>query len=166
MTMTMTMTQSYWDLLPTELRSKVYEYDGTYKEIMNKKIFGEMWKSSWLLHKDNIFCPYKKIVMEYLLSTWGIYDHKLQENNWYKKNYFPHDFIYITDFYDQEFNNNDCKKVNVTIYRDNNCLFDGWVLNEKAQREKNWEYNRNTYDAIDVFWDTHFGLYVWRKLYW
>jgi hypothetical protein len=162
------MSQSYWDLLPSEIRSKVFEYDGTYKEIMNKKVFSELWQKVWILHRDFIDCPYRRVVMDYLLHSWGVYEMKLPYcNYWYKNNYFPDDFHHITSFhYNNTNNTEEHKKVGVVIYSKNNCLFDGWVLNEEAQREKNWEYNRDTVDSIDVYWDTRLGLYVWRKLYW
>lgn len=161
------MTQSYWDLLPTELRSKIYEYDGTYKEIMNKIVFTELWQKSWILHRAFIECPRIRVVMDYLLSSWGVYDVKISENNWYKKNYFPNEFDYITGTLNQDINNNnEIKKVSVVIYRNNNRLFDGWVYNEEGQLERVHEDNRQEVDAIDVFWDIRTGLYVWRKLYW
>uniref|UniRef100_A0A6C0HU39 Uncharacterized protein n=1 Tax=viral metagenome TaxID=1070528 RepID=A0A6C0HU39_9ZZZZ len=163
----MTMTQSYWDLLPTELRSKVYEYDGTYKEIMKKNVFTELWKRSWIYHRDFIDSPYIRVVMDYLLNSWGVYEDKILENNWYTKNYFPHDFDYLTSSLYNNLNNiDDYKKVNVFIYRNGNCLFDGWVYNEEGQLERVHEDNRQEVDAIDVYWDMRTGLYVWRKLYW
>ena len=65
MTIQMNNSGNYWDILPNEVRSKIFEYDGTYKEMM-KEIKKDIWRANWLRYLDSMEDEYRITIFKYL----------------------------------------------------------------------------------------------------
>ena len=72
MTIQMNNSGNYWDILPNEVRSKIFEYDGTYKEMM-KEIKKDIWRANWLRYLDSMEDEYRITIFKYLFMGWGVY---------------------------------------------------------------------------------------------
>jgi hypothetical protein len=138
--------KSYIDLLPSDLLSKIFEYDLTYREkFMNDDVEIELWGKSienWSCHyviPPNNYSymgtgwtieafdskPYVKCVMTYLVNKWCIDLHKKKE--WNK--FYPSDFnVYMRQCYAGQYD---------ICLEYNECRFDGLIFESRECYEAN-----------------------------
>jgi len=92
-----------------ELLRHIFEYDDTYKEHFQKNVLLDIWQRSWQNWHAGISCPYKHLVAEWLLTTWGVYGDSIwsgDSQEWFRKNYHHTDIVVMTRFVDNV-NNDD-----------------------------------------------------------
>ena len=68
-----------WNILPSELKANIYQFDDTYKEKMKKEVLVDLWETKWTYWINTLECQYEQFVMNYLFQSW--------KNNGYCKKY-------------------------------------------------------------------------------
>ena len=131
------LTQLFPDLL-----RHIFEYDGTYKEHFQKNVLLDIWKTSWKNWHTNVICPYKNLVADWLLTTWGMYNDPMWSGGsqeWFRKHYHPTDIVIMTRFVDNV-NNND----NFFTYSDDSEEIYGEEENYKCVVQVYMKYGATT----------------------
>jgi hypothetical protein len=140
-----------WHVLPADIKSNIFQYDDTYKEKMKNEVALDIWKTKWTTWINNIECPYKRFIMEYLFRGW-------EDNRAYcKKNIFPDNItISLREI-----------RTGIEIRVDNGDenLFDGWILDEYDYREKIWLEYDHVLNMMEVYADEELGLYLYARIY-
>ena len=159
---------TFWQL-PDVLKSTVYEYDDTYKRIMKNVVLVDLWRTCWVGYRNNMKCPYCKVVLDHLFNSWGVWEDTYYcgiptDINWFKKKYFPDNFKFVVN-YCGDFCRN--MGISVRVYSPKGCVFNGWVLNESEEKETVWIENDEVsiFNAVEVHWDILEKLYVWQRHY-
>ena len=176
------LTQLFPDLL-----RHIFEYDDTYKEHFQNNVLLDIWKTSWQNWHANITCPYKYLVADWLLTTWGVYNHPMGSGDspeWFRKHYHPSDIVIMTRFVDNV-NNND----NFFTYSDDSeeiwgeeenykcvvqvymkydattsVIFAGEILTGKQYTADCQQENHYLENAMDVHMNRNSGLVLYQRL--
>lgn len=162
-----TKSSGFWQL-PDVIKAYIFEYDDTYKNIMQKDVSLDLWRSAWIRERNAIDCDYYKLVYDHLFYLWGVYEdsaiHSSDVMYHCSRNYLPGNYKMILDFNESLYKNMGVS-VRVESTLDGTCAFDGWILNESEHRETSWLENRviGMLETCDVHWDKEMGLYLWEN---
>jgi len=146
-------------LLPREIQSNIYQYDGTFKEKMSKEVLLELWKTKWIYYFNSIKCPYHKFMLNYLFMDWGIWDDETngEKSDIYKNLMFPDDIsVHIRE-----------TRIGIVVRvdKDDENLFDGWILDEYDYREKIWLEYDHVLNMMEVYEDKEQGMYLYVRIH-
>ena len=173
-------------LMP-ELIRHIFEYDDTYKDYFQKNVLLDIWKTSWQNWHGEMTCPYKQLVADWLLTTWGVYNNPLWEGEsqeWCRKHYHTSDITIITRFVDVVNNDDDVftftqdseeivgeednYRCLVQVYMkhgaNTSVIFAGEILTRKQYTADCQKENHHFEYVLDVHSNREAGLYLYQHM--
>lgn len=178
--------------LSQDLLRTIFEFDDTYKKLFQQQVLLDIWQTSWKRWHSNVLCPYKFLVMEWLLNNWGVYDSCIDESFWFSRYYHVNDVTVQTQFVriaDQESSESSDMDENlldtensedivgeeekykciIRVYMKQRNMtvrvFDGEIMTGKQYTvdcQKDTEIQLQT---IDVHWNRETGLVLYHRFY-
>lgn len=145
----MNIINAIW-YMPNDIKCKIYEYDDTYKKIMNNNIV-KIWKNNWIKYIENIENVYEFITINQIAFGLGVFN-MTGDTSQIKENINTH-----PDNFDFYYYKIDLTGVKVFIFNNSEKIFAGWILTEKE-----YQYMRNIFNLCCVYYsdDSDLGLYL------
>jgi len=169
--------------LSPDLLRFIFEFDDTYKQRFQDQVLLDIWQTSWRNWHARLSCPYKHLVMDWLMDTWGVYSDNAAESLYFRKQYHidkivvttnfvdaneeDHDMIYTKnsdDIYD-DVDNYKCQvKVYMKHASEMTVIFSGEILTDKQYKTYCQKENHSFRNVIDVHSSSETGLVLLQKL--
>jgi len=143
-----------------DLLRNIYEYDDSIERKHKAYFFNEMrqdiWRASWIRWCSEINDINIRTVMEYLMTSWGVYD-DVAFSEYYICQVFPSELHFVSCI-------EPTGKYHCTIYYDGRQIFTGWVLNEEQEQSEVFgDGNWTELDKMHVYTDYINRLYVYQN---
>lgn len=150
----MTSTMTLFQQLPDNLRSKIYEYDNTYKDIM-KDVLVDVWRESWFKTYRKTQDPNIALVLKHLFMGWGVFYDYLLFSESPKTNILPDDVKIIYNL-----NNKGFISISVFIIVNGELenLLTGCIVNREQENQEFWDDFTYITNIMFVCSDDRHGL--------
>ena len=184
LTMTTMVVNSRLRQLSPDLIRFIFEFDDTYKQLFQDQVLLDIWQTSWRNWHTSMLCPYKNLVMDWLMNMWGVYSDNVNESLYFRKLYHTDKIVVTTDFVgvgvdvdnDILYSDNsqdiygeeDNYKCQVKVYMKNvtgmAVIFSGEILTDKQYKADCQKENHHFEHMIDIHWNNETGLVLFQQL--
>jgi len=169
--------------LSPDLLRFIFEFDDTYKQRFKNQVLINIWQTSWRNWHTSLLCPYKHLVMDWLMDTWGVYSDNAEESLYFRKHYHTDNIVVTTGFVDLNIENlnmiytNDSEEIvgeednykcKVKVYIKHATgmyvIFSGEILTNKQYKTYCQKENHYIEHMIDVHSNIETGLVLFQQL--
>jgi len=169
--------------LSPDLLRFIFEFDDTYKQLFQDQVLLDIWQTSWRNWHTSLLCPYKNLVMDWLMNMWGVYSDNAAESLYFRKRYHTDKIVVTTEFVGVDDDNNDMiytdnseeildeeenYKCQVKVYMKHSTgmsvIFSGEILTKKQYKADCQKENHYLEHMIDVHENIETGLVLCQQL--
>jgi hypothetical protein len=168
--------------LSPDLLRFIFEFDDTYKQLFQDQVLLDIWQTSWRNWHTSLLCPYKNLVMDWLMNMWGVYGDNVDESSYFRKRYHTDKIVVTTEFVGVDVYNDilysdnsqdiygeeDNYKCQVKVYMKHaagmSVIFSGEILTDKQYKAYCQKENHYFENVIDIHSSSDTGLVLLQKL--